>query len=273
MLTKVEVRTDQGMLLELSLQDSSDGYSVIDIEGLDPVKATIASSKFALLDGAQYQASRREARNIIVSLGLEPDYRYGSVQELRSRLYKFFMPKSRVSLRFYTSEGLTVDISARVESLESKLFTQEPEVSISLLCFDPNFIVVTSVVVSHLTVANATEDVLNYAGSVETGFIFKMLVNRNLAGLVLYNKLPNGELLTFNFSSPLVAGDLLEISTVSGSKGAHLTRASLVSSVLYGVSPESNWINLFPGINKIRVLAEGAPIPFTIEYTTKYGGL
>jgi hypothetical protein len=38
-------------------------------------------------------------------------------------------------------------------------------------------------------------------------------------------------------------------------------------------SSVSTWINFFPGTNYIRVYADGAAIPFTIEYTTKLGGL
>ena len=99
MLTAVEAFTPQGENLFLPLQDSSGGYVVQDIDGLDPVNAQIVSSKFARLEGEQYQSSYREKRNILISLGLEPDYGAAlSVSQLRSRLYDFFMPKSPVRL-------------------------------------------------------------------------------------------------------------------------------------------------------------------------------
>jgi len=75
------------------------------------------------------------------------------------------------------------------------------------------------------------------------------------------------------FKEPVLLGDMLVISTISGDKGATLTRAGSIKSVLYGITPVSNWINLFPGTNHIRVHADGAAIPFSIDYTTKLGGL
>jgi hypothetical protein len=75
------------------------------------------------------------------------------------------------------------------------------------------------------------------------------------------------------FAEPLIAGDVLTISTVSGNKHATLTRAGSDSSLLFGVAPDASWINLFPGPNYIRVYTEGAAIPYTITYTSKVGGL
>jgi hypothetical protein len=57
MLTGVEVRTIQDNLLALSLDDPSSGFIIEEIEGLDPVKASVVSSSFATMDGEQYQFS------------------------------------------------------------------------------------------------------------------------------------------------------------------------------------------------------------------------
>lgn len=273
MLTKVEVRTSQGDLLSLPLEDVSTGLIVEDIDGLDPVKATIVSTSFAQLDGVQYHSSRREARNIKFKLGLEPDYILSSVLDLRKRLYKFFMPKSNTNLRFYMSDGLTVDISGRVESFETPLFAKEPTVDISVLCFDPDFYNPIPVVLSGLSTSALPETLVYYDGTIETGIKFVLRVNRALSAFTFYHRLPDNTLRSMDFSTPLSAGDVLTISTVSGAKGAILTRAGSDSSVLYGISPQSNWTELMPGDNHIRVYAEGVGIPFDITYITKYGGL
>lgn len=273
MLTMVEARTVRGETLSLPLEDASGGYVVKGIEGLDPVKATIVSSPFAQLDGTHYQASRRENRNIVLKLGLEPDFVDTTVQGLRRNLYQFFMPKSYVNLRFYIDGVYFADISGRVESCEAPLFSKYPEMDVSILCFDPNFVAATSVVVPGSTVANTTEVVVAYPGSVETGVLFRMNVNRVLSEFMIYNRPLGGDYQSMQFAAPLQAGDILEISTVSGAKRATLNRGGSESSILYGVSPTSSWINLFPGDNRFRVYAEGAPVPYTIEYVAKYGGL
>lgn len=273
MLTEVEVRTSQGALLNMPIQDVSSGVVVEAVEGLDPVKATIVSSSFSSLDGAQYHSSRREARNIKFRLGLEPDYTVDTVRDLRMRLYNFFMPKSPVDLAFIMADGLTVNISGRVESFETALFSSEPAVDISIICFDPDFYDLTAVQVGGMTTPDLVETTIIYPGSVETGIKLTLNVDRAISEFTVYSAPPDGTLRTLDFAAPLIAGDVLTISTVPGDKEALLTRAGSISSILYGISPQSSWIELLPGSNKIRVYAEGVGVPYTIEYTNKYGGL
>lgn len=275
MMQKVEVRNDQGSMLTLSLQDLSNGLIVEDIQGLEPVKANIVSSSFAQLDGEQYQSARREKRNLIFILALEPDYVSGSVQELRNTLYKYFMPKQRVSLRFFSAGEPTVDIEGRIESFVAPKFTKDPQSTISIICFDPDFKNPVPVVLTGNTTASSTVTPVTYAGTVETGFLFKLLVNRSMTTFTIYNSGADGIQKSLDFQSPipLVAGDVLGISTQSGNKYATLTRAGVTTSILYAISPQSNWVNLFPGINQLRIYAGGAAVPYSIEYTTKFGGL
>lgn len=273
MLTQVDVRNEQGALLMLPLQDTSAGYVVKEVHGLDPVKATITSSTFAMLDGAQYQSSRRETRNIIIVLGLSPDYNVGSVQDLRNRLYAYFMPKSSVNLSFIKSDAPTVTISGRIETCETSLFTKDPEMMISILCFDPDFYDANPITVAGNTISGTTEMLIDYQGSVETGIIFRLNLNRSLSEFTLHNRPPDGTLRDFEFAAALISGDILELNMIPGFKSATRIRTGVASSVLYGVAPFANWIKLYPGFNYIRVYATGLAIPYTIEYTNKFGGL
>lgn len=275
MFDKLEVRTDQGALLTLSLQDVEEGYIISDIEGLDPVKATLVSSGFAKLDGEQFQSARREKRNIIISLDLEPDYSVGSVQALRNKLYQFFMPKSRVQLRFFSTVFPTVDIVGYIETMETPKFTKEPTATIGILCFDPDFYDPTPVEIVGSTTSSEVETTTDYPGTVETGITFELYVDRDIAEFTIFHSPADDSLRQLDFvtAAPLVAGDVLRITTSSGNKAAILIRGGIATSMLYAVSPQSYWINLFPGPNKLRVYAEGVPIAYSIEYTTKYGGL
>lgn len=274
MLQLVEVRTRQGDLLSLPLEDDSSGFRVAEIQGLDPVKATLVSSSFANVDGEEYQSSRREPRNIKLQIELDPDPETDTVYGLRKQVYKFFMPKSEVSFRFFMSDGLEVDIVGRVETCETALFTQEPAVDISVMCFKPDFYELTPELVPGTTTAGDIPITIDYTGSIETGIQLTLNVDRALPEFSVYHVPPSDETKTMDFDNfPLEAGDVLTISTVRGAKGATLTRAGSTSSVLYGISPQSNWIELQPGTNTIRVYAEGADIPLTIQYIRKHGGL
>lgn len=273
MLTLVEARNSQGSLLSLPMDDVSGGYSVEDIKGLGPVKATIVSSSFAGVDGSQYQSARREDRNIIFTLGLQPDYVTTSAEDLRLNLYDYFMPKSRVDLRFYNSSGLMVNITGYVETCEPAIFSDVPAIDISILCLNSDFIDTESVEVSDESTSDTTEVLVAYVGSVEAGINFVFNIDRTLTEFTIYHRTPEGLLLTTDFSAALVADDILTVNTVTGNKFVTLTRDGTDSSLLWAKSTQSGWLALVKGDNYIRVYAVGAPIPYTITYTPRYGGL
>lgn len=274
MLLKVEVRTDNGDLLTLNLDSSDVGLLVKDIQGLDPVKATIVSTSFARVAGSQYQSSKREDRNIKFIMGLEPDYiDVIDVRQMRKELYEYFMPQSHISMRFFMLDGLTVDIDGRVETCETNMFSQDPQVDISIICGDPDFRALSPVIDSGNTTSGSPQNTVPYDGSIEAGAIFTLNVDRSVSEFTIYHTLPSGDLRQLDFASPLLAGDVLTISTVTGSKYAKRLRSSVETSVLYGVADQSSWIQLEPGDNKIRWYATGAAIPYTITYTPRYGGL
>lgn len=273
MLTKVEAVSARGEVLSLPLSDLSSGYLVQEIDGLDPVKAVIVDSEFAQLDGTEYQTSRREPRFINMKIGLEDGYGVATIRELRSRLYNFFMPKSVVTLRFYMDDVLFVTIPGRVEACESPMFSKDPVLEVSVKNFNPDFIAPSSVVVPGLTSSDATELVHTYPGSVETGFVLTVAANRPFTEMTVFSRPEGGAFQSIEFAEIVETGDILTISTVSRSKYARLSRAGVERSVLFGVSPSSTWANLFPGDNHIRVAVDGAPIPYSIQYQARYGGL
>lgn len=272
MLYKVEALNAQGETLVLPLGDFSNGYLVKPIDGLDPVDANVVSSSFANVDGEQHQTSRREARHIVMKLGLKMGMA-GSVSSLRAQLMKFFMPKSTVRLRFFRDDEPDVDIYAIVEKFNCPLFVQEPEATLNLKCHLPDFYVPDPYSSAGNTTSGLTEQLITYDGSVETGFEFKLMVNRSISQFTIYQRSGGATINQLLFAESLIAGDVLTISTVSGDKRATLTRAGSDSSLLYGVAPDATWLNLFPGPNYIRVYAVGAAIPYTITYTSKVGGL
>jgi hypothetical protein len=274
MLTQVEIRTTAGALLTLELEDVSDGLVLQDIQGLDPVKATIVSTGYANADVQQFQGARREARNIIFVIGLDPDYITTDVRDLRTRLYDYFMPKDYVEIRFYDSSGLTVNITGYVEELDAPLFSRNPVANISVLCLDSDFIDVETLEIDGNTVSTSAETLVDYPGTIEVGFELVLNVDRVLSDFTIYHRAPDSTVRSLTFEASLVAGDVVTIGTVFGNKFATLTRAGVNSSLLYGVTNDSAWLEFQKGAsNYIRVYATGAAIPYSITYTPRYGGL
>jgi hypothetical protein len=273
LLYKVDVTNRRGNVLTLQMEESDDGYQVADIDGLDPVKATLVSSSYAGMDGEQFQTAKRGARNVKFKLDLDPDFDEQTFTTLRKGLYTYFMPKSMIDMRFYMTTGLYLDLKGYVEELSSPMFDEDPKVDISVMCFQPDLTDPRIVTLEGGTVDDTTNTSIEYPGSVETGVVLTLNVNRTLEEFSMYNVDESGTSVQLDFTGALEDGDQLVVSSLRGAKGITLTRDGVSRSYLYGRSAQSGWIQLFEGTNEFRVYAEGDPVPYELEYVVKYGGL
>lgn len=272
-ISYVEVITEASETLTLPLQDPSGGYYITDITGLDPVAADIVSTSYGTADGAQYQSARRDPRNIVMKLGFNPDYVATSMRQLRWKLYQVCMPKTKVTLKFYMNDDTVLEIAGRVETLESALFSRKPEASISIICFDPDFKAAETTYTHGSTVADTSLDEIEYEGTMPTGIVFWLFVDRNINTFMIHMEDSNGNVEEMNVTLPLVANDILEVSTVPGNKHVRKITPGSSESVLWAMDASSSWVKLQNGTNNIRVVTSGAPIDYQIEYVARYGGL
>jgi Phage tail protein len=278
-ITKVDVATPGSGTLTFSTRDSSAGYLVKEITGLDPVDAILSSTSMAQLDGEQFQNARRGPRNITMKLGLEGVPSLGvDVDALRSTLYSFLLPKSSVTMTFYKNDVAVAKANGIVETCQAPLFTDKPEANISVVCYDPDLYAITRSDVSGNTVTDATLTTINYQGSSESGFVFFLNVNRTLSGFTMYNTWPDNNFQKFDVQAgtlfdPFVAGDVVTFISLKNGKFLYLTRSGAISPLLMYVDRTSTWPTFKPGANKFRVQASGAAVPWTLNYFAAYGGL
>jgi hypothetical protein len=272
-LTICEVSNAQSGTLSLNILDSSNGYVVKEIDGLNPVAAVLTTSSMAQRDGAQSQNARRDIRNITIKLGLEPDYVSNSVQSLRSDLYNWFTTAALVDLAFYLDDVLFVVTSGQVETNDNNMFSADPEVDISILCYDPDFYAPDGVTVSEDTVTDTVTTTIDYPGTSDTGVIFTLNVDRTLTDFTVYNTTPDSIVQVFDVSGSFVSGDVVTINTIPGQRGMTLTRAGVTASVMYYVNDGEAWITLKKGPNLFRALAAGDGIPYTVDYIPAYGAI
>lgn len=276
MLTRMDIVNGHGDVLALTLSDASAGYLVREIDGLDPVKATLVSSTIAQVDGAQYQTASRDPRNITGKIALKPDLVVDgtTAAALRSNLYKYAMPKSIVLLKFYVDGTLFAETAAVVESLSNSMFTNDPEVDFSFMCYDPDFYSPSSVTFDGFTTSGSTPQLVAYDGTTEAGILFTINFDQSVSALTIHNTQPDGTPQAFEVEGTFVSGDSLVVSTVPGSKAVTFTHSGVPSSLLFGVISPPDWIALANGDNEFRVfISGGTPIAFTVEYVPKYGGL
>jgi hypothetical protein len=273
MLNKIEVTNSRGNVLSLPIEEDDGEYQIANIEGLDPVKASLVSTSYAGADGEHFQSAKLPARNIKINLDLDPNFDPKTYTDLRRDLYPFFMPKSQVTLRFYLTSGLYLDIVGVVEQISSPLFEEDPDVEISIMCYQPDFIDARMITIEGQTVTDVTNTEIDYPGTVQSGTVLTLHVNRAVDEFTIYNLDEGGNLYQLDFTGDLISGDELVISSLRGNKGITLTRSSVSSSFLYGRSAQSSWIEFMEGLNQFRVYAVGDPIPYDLTYVVRYGGL
>jgi hypothetical protein len=258
----------------MPLEDTAGGIAIQNIDGLGPVKATIVSSSFATTDGVQYLSAKREPRNLVFQLGLVPDPFVETVSAVRRRLYSYFMPKTNVDLQFTDDSGLVVNISGMIETCEPAIFSKDPAINVGITCFKPEFIDPTIETLAGSTVTDTTDQEIELPeGTVETGMTFQLLPNRDIDEFTIFSNLPSGLARRLDFAYQMHAGDTLTIVTIPGEKSITLLRGSVPQSLLYGMTPQSSWIDFYPGVNTFRVYAEGAAVPYVLSYYNRYGGL
>lgn len=280
MLTSIEVESPGAReILQLPIEESEDplqrnDYHILDVEGIDPVKASFASTDLANADGVYIQSSRLDIRNIVLTLGMNPDYVDNTVQALRTRLYRYFMPKSEIKLSFHDSDYVTKTISGYVESMEAPIFAKEPQISVSILCPDPDFSSVVDSVETLQTTANSDRFELNYSGSTPTGFIFRCSTGSNTLHafrIEVQSEQGNIQQLIYNEDTPQRAA--IEIDTRLGYRKAIRYVGNASAPVLYNIAINSVWPQLYPGSNLIRVYSVSNELEYTISYNARFGGL
>lgn len=283
MITKVEVYSSQPDAPELPLggfMPNDDPVQIKGIEGLGPVKANIATTPFASGRGELYQGSTFPSRNLVFTLGLNPDWEgQQSMAALRQILYRYLMTGNWTKLRFFSQELPDVDIEGYVESFEPNMFSQDPEVQVSIICNKPDFIEADATIYNGYVDDGTLELEFDYTGTISTGF--EMRIDATPAqpaytGLVTVTLNSFGEAHGFTVTPVTIDGTkYFKLSSVRNAKrvqSVSLADGSL-TNLLSGVTGDSIWPEIKPGENTISVAAAENGQVWTMAYFNRYGGL
>ncbi len=258
---------------------SDDPIQVLGITGLEPVKAEVSSSPLATSRGETPQGSSVGKRNIVMTLGLNPDWAEQTMTSLRHQLYRYFMPQQWTKLRFFSDELPVLDIEGTVESFEPNLFSQDPEIQISVLCHKPDFIEPDATIYNGVVDNGTLELEFEYIGTVDTGFELRVdqtADNVSYTGDVELTLLSPTEPQIFVAEGVIIDGSqYLKVSTTPGRK--RLQVVSMVdgeeTNILAKMSDESVWPILKPGMNVLSVAAAEPGQAWTMAYFNRFGGL
>lgn len=282
MLRRMEVFSSNPSAPELPLggfMPNDDPVQIRSIDGLGPVKAELASTAFASGRGELFQGSSVGKRNVVLNLGLNPNWIDQTLATLRQRLYAYFLPESWTKLRFFSDHMVTVDIEGIVESFEPNMFSEDPEIQVSILCHKPDFIDIDATIYEGIVDDGTAELEYVYAGTVNTGFEIRVdgsVDNPSYSGnFTIRNRAPE---VNQDF---LIEGVLVDttkyfkLSTVRNAKRAQVIAKGdgAATNILSKVTSASVWPEIRPGTNLLSVAASEIGQVWTMAYYNRFGGL
>lgn len=279
MITKVEVfGVHRAPILSLGgFMPSDDPVNIRNIEGLGPVKSEITTTPSGTSRGETKQGSSTGKRNIVLTLGLSPNWTTQTISSLRQLLYAYFMTENWVKLRFYSDELPTTDIEGTVESFEPNMFSQDPEIQISIINEKPDFIDIDATIYKGTVDDGSTWLEVDYEGSVSSGL--EIRVDRSVA-LPAYSGPVTIAVENFKGIKAIVLDSVTintlksyKMSSVQGQKRVQneTIEDGSVTNLLKNMSGE--WPELQPGENLVNVRASSPGQTWTLAYFNRFGGL
>ena len=282
MIKRIEISSIYSNAPDLPLSSlfvpNDDPVQIRNVEGLGPVKADISATPFATGRGELYQGSSTGKRNIVLTLGLNPNWVNQTMASLRQLLYRYFMVESWATLRFFTDDHPVTHITGVVESFEPNIFSQDPEMQISILCPKPDFIDVDTTLVRGL-VDSGTEVSINYDGTSPTGFELRILTTPGVSvvkGDFTVLNVAAGDFKEFHLISADVTDSMfIELNTVRSTR--HVYNVLLPNkeevNILAKMGKTGDWPELLPGGNLFSVGSSVAGLRWILAYFNRYGGL
>lgn len=281
MLTKLEVLGLRSLVPTLPLLEDGDAgndpIQVLGIDGLGPVKAAITTAPFGAFDGEAFVGASVGKRNLVLTIGLHPDWAVQTIEELRQLLYNYFMPKLFVRLRFHSTNYPVVQIDGYVESVEPNIFVKTPTMVVSIVCPSPDFVSTELTTFTGITNNGTDFFDVEYVGSVPTGLMLEINQSVGTPGedSIQVNLVGEYEPQIFLARGRITPDIRWEMNSVPGSKYVRSVSLSLgtITNYLNDISFDAVWPTLFPGSNKLSVITPVVGQNWELSYFARFGGL
>mgnify|MGYP002521502941 CR=1 FL=1 len=302
MIQSITVINQLGDSVTLSLTDPwNTGLIITGIDGLGPTKANISTTDLAMGDGAVFNSSRIEKRNIVFHFRLT-EVMDGdglrvlkTIEQVRLDTYRYFQLKKKHRLIFET-DNRYVEIEGYVESNEPDIFNKEETSNISIICPNPFFFAKSQQAVLNginekfefpfsnesLTEpllimgesSAAVGEAIPYHADADSGVVMKIKAIGNARNIRVVNLLSKERFLIDTSKiraifddnvDDVVSGDLLTFSSMPGAKTATLKRNGVEKSILPTISRTGQWLHLVNGDNVFSYTCESGGANITIE--------
>jgi hypothetical protein len=192
-------------------------------------------------------------------------------------LYSYFMPKQAVRLELYSDDMEDLEITGVVESLTANMFSNDPEIQVSIICPDPYFSAIDPQIIS----GNTSDDILDivYDGSVPAGIQVKVEQVSGTNPNELTIQIGNPDLTFFKAVLPnlITSTKYFHMSSLPLNKYSETVNESngVSTSLLSNLVTEegSEWPMLLPGTNQFQVTSDNGVQSWELTYYERFGGI
>ena len=277
MLTEVKAysswRSAPTLQLDVDGRPETDLIQVHNINGLDPVKASVTTSPYGSVDGTSYTGSSVQNRNIVLTLKPNPNWDTWTYENLRRLLYSYFMPKLIIRLVFYSDDMIPVEIYGVVESVDINMFSKEPNLQVSIICPDPYFTALNPTVLSG---QNGDLNTFDYNGNVESGIVVKVThVSGNPTTIGI--QLGDPKVVYFAVIADVTSTKYFEFSSIPMRKYVQNVNigTGVIDNLLSNVYIQegSSWPTLQPGENEFKIITDNGVQDYQLIFYERFGGL
>jgi Phage tail protein len=266
------------LLLSDPGRPETDLIQIRNIEGLDPVKASVNTSPFGSVDGAAYTGGNVQNRNIVLTIHPNPNWDTWSYEALRRLLYSYFMPKRPTRLVFYSDDIIPVEISGIVESVAVNPFSKDPELLVSIICPDPYFTALEPTIITGQSVRPGGDvTVVDYDGSIEAGIQVKVTQVTDPTPTTIGVQIGSPVISYFTVTATVNSTLFFEMSSVPMQK--YIQNVSIGTGIITNllskahVQEGSLWPIFQPGENEFSVVTDQGVQDWELTYFERFGGL
>lgn len=263
-------------------------YQVIDITGLNPARAQINTVSTAGLDGAKFNSSKLNVKNIVITIKIN-----GAAEQNRINLYNYFRAKEWCRF-YYSNDSRDVFIDGYVEGVECGLFSRKEIMQISIICPSPYFNAMSEIIADisntiklfvfpfainagePIAFSEYSEErittVYNDSES-EIGVLIEIVFGDTVDAIMIKNTRTGEE---FELDYAFEVGDVVTIDTNKGQKNVYLMRDGEKINMFPALKKGSKFFQLAAGVNTFGYLADGAEdkdIRITFTYRNQYRGV
>ena len=246
----------------LTLTGREDKWKITSITGLNPPQAQVNTATVAGMDGALFNSSKLNTRNIVITL-----YLVGDIEANRQEVYFYARTKERCTF-YFANNNRDVYIDGYIDNVECNLFNNGQMMQISIICPYPYFKALSEIVdnISKMQAAftfpfsiNYDDPVIfsffdeSYVGTIindsdsECGLIIEMMFNAAVSSIMISNAEIDDEymVLTYAFQDD----DVVRVNTTKGEKSITLTRDGETINIFSALEKGSTFFQLKQGVN------------------------